>query len=408
MTLPVLMRCISELDTRKSPGFDSIFLDDIKHNSEFLTILKDCFNLIIKTQCFPDCLKIALVKPLFKSGSPECLSNYRPISILSCLDKIFEHYVNNELTNFLERHGILANEQYGFRKNRGTNDALQDFTDYVYSNMDHNMYTLSVFIDFSKAFDTIDHKKLLLCMENIGICGPVLELFKSYLHNRHFIVKMTSYESEPTKINCGVPQGSKLGPTLFLILINSLPSLIHACKIVLYADDTVLSAHATTLESAIDMIRNDLIILQTWAHDFGIVINHTKTKVMCFHSAHKHPAYDLVNVQMHTYDCLHNKSYYTICSCDPIEMVTQYKYLGIWLDCHMSFKAHVDYITQKLRCAAVCLHRLTYYKFPRHILKQVYFALAESYISYCIESWGTVSDSTLQPIRYLQNKMSGS
>ena len=206
-------------------------------------------NLSLKYGVVPDCLKSARVTPIYKSGSncPRTLLNYRPISILPSLSKLYEKLVHSRLLNYLDRFNLLYPRQYGFRPQHSTMDALQDLSIQLYDNADKNTYTIGVFLDLSKAFDTVNHKILLHKLHHYGIRGNAHKWFTSYLTNRKQCVEINSTKSDWLPISCGVPQGSVLGPLLFLIYINDLHSasaqLTHVTPI-MFADDTnVFHAH---------------------------------------------------------------------------------------------------------------------------------------------------------------------
>jgi len=247
--------------------------------------------------------------------------------------------------------------------------------------------------------------KVLSCAEAIGIRGPTLALLNSYLSNRSFFVKINNSRSDESRTETGVPQGSKLGPTLFLILINSLPRLITSCKIMLYADDTVLSYSANTIDNVLPNLQEDLKLLQYWAHDFGIVINAKKTIVMCFSSPHKLVNGNQIQLCLHTNDCLHRFNHLLSCSCEVLELTDTIKYLGVTLDSRMSYHQHIQAICSKLRSAAFAVSRLSYLKFPFPILRLIYYSLAESHLNYCIEAWGLASDTALKPLIHIQNRL---
>ena len=165
----------------------------------------------------PHDFKKAKVIPLYKNGDPKLICNYRPISILPCLSKLLERLVANRLNTFLTKYNILHNSQYGFRANFSTQTALIDLVDKISSSLDKCNHTIGLFLDLSKAFDTIDHVILLSKLERYGIRGKALDWFKSYLSDRKQFVQWKDYDSTPKTIKCGVPQGSILGPILFLL-----------------------------------------------------------------------------------------------------------------------------------------------------------------------------------------------
>lgn len=189
----------------------------------------------------PDSLNVANITPIFKAGDPKVASNYRPISFLTSLSKIIEKVVNKRLLLFLDNQGLLSDNQYGFRNNRSTEDAVTNLTDFVTGKLDDSKRCIGVFMDLAKAVDTVSRPILLRKMETFGIRGSPLAWFNSYLSARKQRVKIDNYTSDFSEAKFGVLQGSVLGPTMFLVYINSLCTLnLEGAKIFAFAYDTVI------------------------------------------------------------------------------------------------------------------------------------------------------------------------
>ena len=188
----------------------------------------------LKNGIVPENTKIAQISPTFKSGKKELLKNYRPISVLPCFSKMLERIMYNRLYEYLNQNNILYNKQFMFRGGHSTDHPLIDLVDNIYNLFNENKYTLRVFIDLSKAFDTVDHKILLKKLELYGVKGNVLNWFKSYLSNRKQYIEIEGQKTDCLNITCGVPQGSILGPLLFLIYLNDLqfwtPRTNYVCR----------------------------------------------------------------------------------------------------------------------------------------------------------------------------------
>ena len=197
-------------------------------------------NVSFDTGVFPDVLKLAKVIARHKGGPSDNLNNYRPISLLSIFDKIMEKIMHKKLSEFLDEHEILFINQFGFRKRCSTIHALLDIIERIRDNMDNCMYGCGVFIDLKKAFDTVNHEILLTKLEHYGIRNNMLNWFRSYLTDRKQYVSFNGESSEILNITCGVPQGSVLGPLLFLLYINDLPNISNKLSFFLFADDTNL------------------------------------------------------------------------------------------------------------------------------------------------------------------------
>ncbi len=228
------------MDKNKSTGFDNLNVMLLKLASPIVCdSLAYICNLSLLTSTFPSKWKVAKVTPIFKAGDKDDVNNYRPISVLPVISKIIERNVHNQLYDFFTTNNLLNQCQSGFRKHHSTATTLLDVTDHILNNMNNGMITGALFIDLKKAFDTVNHKLLLQKLQSYGINGCTLHWFSSYLCKRTQAVSINSTFSDVKNIDIGVPQGSILGPLLFIIYVNTLPDCIN-CKCVMYADDTTL------------------------------------------------------------------------------------------------------------------------------------------------------------------------
>ena len=222
-----------------SSGYDSISATAVKNTATaFITPLTHIMNLSLSSAIFPEELKIARVIPLFKSGYAMLFCNYRPVSVLPLFSKILERLMYNRLISFINKHNLLFNFQFGFREGHSTNLALIYLVDKISNSLDMGEYVLGLFLDFTKAFDTVNHDIFLQKLEHLGIRGISLNWFKSYLSNRSQYVDYSGISSELQYIRCGVPQGSILGPLLFLLYINDLSRVSSLLFSMLFADDS--------------------------------------------------------------------------------------------------------------------------------------------------------------------------
>ena len=266
---------------------------------------------------------------MHKGGQKNQINNFRPISLLPLPGKLIEKIVHKRITTYLNINNILNVNQNGFRANHSTQDTVAKFTDDIALNINNNKCTLATFIDFRKAFDTVNHNILLQRIESIGIKNNVLHWLRSYLHNRKQVVVANGYTSNQGTVTCGVPQGSTLGPLLFLLYINNInKNFIHS-KIKLFADDTVLYTSSTIVDDAKDQLQTDLDILDLWCRQHKLSINTNKTKTVLFGTRRFNNNITCTNLAI---------------AGDEIMFVDEYKYLGIILDKNLTYSKHIKYI----------------------------------------------------------------
>ena len=283
-----IVSVVKSLKTKTSAGHDNIPVDIMKLTiNQTASVLAKIVNKSFTEGKVPNLLKIAKVSPVFKSGDKSIISNYRPISILPSFSKIFEKLVYNRLINYLNKYCVLSNNQYGFRSNYSTSLAILEMVDKISEAIDNKYYSLGIFIDLSKAFDTINHDIMLGKLEYYGIRGQALSWFKSYLQNRSQYVTYNGCESPHLPISCGVPQGSILGPILFLIYINDIINVSELLHSILFADDTNLFAFHRDLNSLVDLINKELKVLSLWFKVNKLSLNVDKTVFMVFTSNQK-------------------------------------------------------------------------------------------------------------------------
>ena len=220
-------------------------------------------NLCFETGVHPEKLKFAKKIPVFKKGSKLLTSNYRPISLLSNINKIFEKLIFSNVHKFLETKKSIYDLQYGFRPKRSTTHALINITERIREAIDGKKVACGIFVDLQKAFDTVNHNILLSKLHRYGIRGAAYDWFKSYLSNRYQYVSLLGYDSRMKKIEHGVPQGSVLGPLLFLIYINDLPKAIKNYFVYLFVDDTNLLNISDSNASLKRKLNHDLKVLVT-------------------------------------------------------------------------------------------------------------------------------------------------
>lgn len=274
-----LSSIILKYEDDTTEGYDKVTVKMLKHISEFIvSSLVYIYNLCIQTSTFPDNFKIAIIKPLFKGGNHKILSNYRPISMLTNFSKI----IKSRLITYLENNNLLSKNQFGFRPGLSTENALYNVSQFLYDSLDNGLKAIAVFIDFAKAFDTIQHDILLSILPNFGISNKSLLWFKSYLSNRQQIVKLNDVNSNASFIKYGVPQGSVLGPLLFILYVNAVCDLNIDGKLVTYADDTCLLFSGKSWADVHLKTTEGLNLTYKSICELGLTMNPEKTTFMKF------------------------------------------------------------------------------------------------------------------------------
>lgn len=389
---------ILSLKTSSAAGNDQISPYILQHTIPFITTpLKHIVDLSFKNGSFPNQLKHATVIPIYKSGTKTSIENYRPISLLSVLSKIIEKIVKNRLVSHLECHKILSPNQFGFRKNLSTESAILDLTENITNSLDEGDSCLAIFLDLAKAFDTVSHSILIERLSQIGIRDSTLEWFSSYLTGRSQSVRINNLAvSDPLPIQFGVPQGSVLGPILFLIYINNLCNLPITGKLISFADDTVLIARHKTWKGTFDIAENDIGLVKSWLDANLLTLNGHKTKFVTFSLSAVSQPNDTYNITIHS--C--SKSDF-FCTCPNLERVTHIKYLGVMIDNKLRWDQHLASLTPRIRKLSYVFRTLRNILTPV-ILKTVYYALCQSLLGYGIIIWGGCAQTIIDPLHKAQ------
>ena len=385
-----IIREIKDLNPKKSTGHDGIGAKIIKLCPDiFATNLCKIFNECIDKCEYPSEMKIARVIALFKKGDKNNPDNYRPISLLSCFNKIFERLICKQLKSFLEKYKILVKFQFGFRQDHSTILALTEISDHIKSHLDDGNYVQGLFVDLSKAFDTVDHKILLYKLSHYGIRGHANKFFESYLTQRKQYTYINNEKSSIMGINCGVPQGSVLGPVLFLIYINDLCWAVGNDSARLFADDTGIFTHGKNL----DVLMQDSIIIYkrlfNWCLYNRLTINYKKTCFVLFRTKNKKLPNHLQNIKID--DIVINR-------------VTVTKYLGIYMDEHLTWETHITHLCKSLMKYFGIFKKLKD-SITKDIARKLYYAFIYSRIDYGIQIYGSCNKSLLSKIQILSNKL---
>uniref|UniRef100_A0A1B6L0L5 Reverse transcriptase domain-containing protein n=1 Tax=Graphocephala atropunctata TaxID=36148 RepID=A0A1B6L0L5_9HEMI len=379
-------RIIQEMKSKRSAGADEISPVLLKEVSSYLLKpLTHLINFSLQTGEFPEALKTSIVKPIHKKGSNQICDNFRPISLISTLSKLFEKVVLKRLTDFLLNKDILSSNQFGFVKGKTTTDAMFALTSGIVKALDSGSHALGVFFDLSKAFDTVNHKMLLRKLASVGVRGLALEWFSSYLQGRHQFVEMRgvdgsgcmrSYASSRGAITCGVPQGSVLGPVLFLLYINDLTNSVEAGEVCLFADDTSLTMTNPCWQNLEVATFTESNKMKQWFDSNLLNLNPSKTQLLKFSITDRNREH--VNLLL-----------------DDVELVTsdEVKFLGLVLDKNLRFCAHVDSVCRRMSAGIFLLRQLS--KFAGvDVLLTAYYGVLYPHMVYSVPIWGYECERT--------------
>ena len=330
-----------------------------------------------------------LVTPLPKEGDLSKCTNYRPISLLPLPGKILKHIIHQRINCFCDNNNIINENQGGFRKNHSTISTVANFTNNTYSAINNKEICIVTFIDFSKAFDTVNHEILFLKLRNLGIRGNTLKLLQNYLENRKQKKIVNNTESDYNEITCGVPQGSVLGPLLFLMYINDLCNSVEHAKTFLYADDTVLITNAIDIYTAHLNLQTDLDNIANWCKGNKLCINIKKTKGMIMGSRSM--------VKKHRF--VPKRKIDGV----ALEYVFQYKYLGVTIDESLTFHNHLK------NTIKILAHKIYMFKKIRHYITEdaavkIYKTMVLPYADYGDIFFINANNNQLKKLQTLQNR----
>ena len=323
-------------------------------------------NLSFKNSVFPHELKKANVVPIYKKDDKMAFSNYRPVSVLPVFSKIIERLMYNRLFDYINENRLLYKYQFGFQKGKSTNMALILLVDKITEALEKGEVVIGVFLDFSKAFDTVDHHILLEKLKLYGIMGKENDWFRNYLCNRQQFVTYNGFRSNSQAIGCGVPQGSILGPLLFLLYINDLSTVSNEIFTILFADDSNLFISGKNVEDMAVRMNYVLKDVQEWLCSNKLSLNVLKTHYMIF--TNKKTIVNDIKLTVFNYE---------------IERAYVTKFLGVQIDSKLTWSEHIAYICKKLAKSAAVLSKARM-KLPKSCLISLYYTVAYPYFIYSI------------------------
>lgn len=377
---------ISVMDASKACGPDLISPRLLREGAtELAAPLSIFFNSLLRRSKFPSAWKQANVTPIFKKGDPSLPSNYRPVSLLSCIGKVMERCIHNYMYNFFISNNLLTSHQSGFIKGDSTVNQLVYLYHDICNALDEGKEVRAVFCDISKAFDRVWHKGLLFKLSTFGIRGPLLQWLSSYLSYRQQRVVYANSRSQWSSVKAGVPQGSILGPLLFLVYINDIVNDIQS-KVKLFADDTSLYIIVENPSTSANKLNEDLQAINAWSKSWLVSFNPNKTESVLFSrkvSKPHHPTLYLDNT--------------------PVSQVHLHKHLGLTLSDDARWKTHISIIIDKA-WKRIGIMRSLKFVLSRPCLEKMYISFIRPILEYANVVWDNCSNELKNDLEAVQNE----
>jgi hypothetical protein len=397
VTSDEIITCFNLLEDKKTPDMTGISTNLLKRIQHSLILpLKHIFTQSLATGIVPHKLKIAKVIPIYKSADASDINNYRPISLLSSFSKILEKIVQVRLTNYLNTHNLISTQQFGFRPGHSTLHPMTLLLNKVTKALNDKKHSIIIFCDLKKAFDTCNHSILLNKLSKLGIKDKELDWFKSYLTDRKQFVTIDSFDSTLRTILTGVPQGSILGPLLFLLYINDLPNCTDLLSI-LFADDTALTASHENIDTLYDYVNTEFQKLCYYFRQNKLSLHPDKTKYLLITPSPNLFCDRKLFINNNNPNQNDIKNIYELQRVTQTDKIPAIKYLGVYFDPNLNFKYHISQISKKLSHALYSLRSVKNI-FSEKYLKTLYFSIFHCHLIYAIEIWSSTSTSHLQPL----------
>lgn len=396
-----LRNIFTSFKPKTSTGHDEICMKALKYcMDELVEPIRHIINTSILHGTFPNGCKVAKIRPLFKKGDENGVCNYRPISLLPVFSKFIEKAICNQFVSYLEENNLLSGRQFGFQKKKSTKLALIDFANNCIDAVEAGETVMACFADLSKAFDCVDPEKLLTKLSLLGVKEKALNWFKSYMTDRHHFTEILQESNSKFKfirsdrrlVTCGVPQGSVLGPILFLIYINDITDVIPENNLFIFADDTTLvTRHKNCDELELDTYLKMNTLSQYFAAN-SLKLNPDKTRLIC--------------IQTHQRKLSNTQIGGLLIGGTEVNVEESANLLGVTLDGCFNWSGQLGDIESRLAKAIFVIRRLSVLK-NQALLKNVYHCLLESHISYSIVLWGSTKGNLEKILKWQKKAIRG-
>lgn len=359
-----------------------------------LSLITHLIGSMIRTSKIPDPLKVSCITPVFKKGEVNVLSNYRPIGSMNFLEKVFEKHLDVQIESYVVENNIIPKFQHGFQTKKSTTTLLQDFADTINQALDQRKVAVIIWIDLSRAYDTINHARLLEKFKDLGLSQKI---FMNFFNNRKARTKVGKYQSTEENITNGLVQGGITSPRWYNMYTYDIKYVGIEGKLLMFADDSCIIAIHKNLENAVTIAQKDLINIQKYFYNNDIYINHNKTESMVIGYLRNRHEIKHHLIRCHSRECLQHERY-AFCFCPTIQYSPHCRYLGIQIDYLFNFAEHINNISKKIRILNYKMNKNQVGTLPMHAKKILYFTLVESIVRYGVTLYGNAPAFIMRPL----------